>query len=315
MVRDCGVLVRFSDVYKRFGSITALNKVSFTILKGITGLIGPNGAGKTTTINILTGLIRYDEGYVDVLGYDPWEDGEIIRDKIGVLLEDVEYPPSLTGYRLIKIVAELYGIDSRDSYVKGLIEFFEMGHALERRIETYSAGMLKRLGLILTFMNRDSSLTILDEPGANLDVGGRIRLMDLIHNMRREGRNILISSHILPELEMVCDRYILMNKGEIVDSGSLNDIIKGIEMGEYFILSSDNNKLWRQIESIEYIKDKKFERGYIYITTDYPNSVMYRLAEIAEDLNIVIYEFRPIDSVLTRLFKERIYNGKDNISS
>ncbi len=313
MVKYGGTLVDFLRIYKRFGNVVALNRVSFSIPNGVIGLIGPNGAGKTTSINIMTGLMNADEGEVRVFGLDPMEDGEKIREKMGLLLENVEYPPELTGGRLIKLVSEIYGTNIDSDYLKGLVKYFEMEGAWDRKIYTYSAGMMKRLALITAFANPDSDLIILDEPSANLDIGGRLRLMDLIFKFKKEKRNILISSHILPELEMVCDYYILLNKGIVVDQGPISKLISQIKIEEFVLLTSNNDKFLENLGVLKGIVQTYTHRNWIYIKTRYPNRILRELAELADEIGVEIYEFRPTDTILTKFFKERIYHEENNL--
>ncbi len=298
-------LVRTEKLNKYFGRVHALRDVTITIGGGITGVIGPNGAGKTTLMNIVVGLVRPSSGEVEVFGMDPWSEGSMVRDRLGLLLEDMELPRRFTGRRFIKFLSDLYGV-SMDSLMD-MVRYFEMEYALDREISTYSAGMLKRMGLINAFANPEAELVILDEPSANLDIGSRLKVMDYIKQIRRK-RNVVIASHILPELEEVCDWVILINRGRVVESKRLAHYYEAMKPYRYVVTSNNNEALYRLLEGIDTIDNYWVEGGRIGLETKEPNKTLRILVETAEQNGIEIYEFKPAEDILTRIFREKIYS-------
>jgi len=303
-------LAYIKGLRKSFGRVEALKGIDLTIYNGVTGLIGPNGAGKTTLVNIMTGLIKRDSGEVTLFGYDPWYDSKEVRSRLGLLLEDMEIPPRFTARRFIKFLSEIYNTDIE--YLYKLIEYFELEGALDREIATYSAGMVKRIMLVYAFANTEAELVILDEPSANLDVGGRLRTISFIKRVKRE-RNIFVSSHLLPELEEICDYIVLINNGEIIDSNKLTDFYREVRFSEYIVSTSDDDSFKELLDSLSNIDSYRIEGGRIFVKANDPNRAMSEIVELATQHNIKVYQFKPSEDILTRLFRERIYSGEDKI--
>jgi len=297
-------LVWTEKLNKYFGKVHALRDLTLSIGGGITGIVGPNGAGKTTLINIVVGLVRPSSGEVEVLGMDPWSEGRSIRSQLGLLLEDIELPIRFTGRRFIKFLSNLHGI-SMDS-IMDMVRYFEMEYAMDRPISTYSAGMLKRMGLINAFANPNAELIILDEPSANLDIGSRLKLMDYIRRIKGE-RNVLIASHILPELEEICDWIILINGGRVVESSRITHYYETMKPYRYIVTTTNNEALLKLLGGLETVDRYWVEGGRIALETDEPNNTLRRLVEIADQNGIEIYEFKPAEDILTRIFREKIY--------
>ncbi len=151
-------------------------------------------------------------------------------------------------------------------------------------------------------------LLILDEPSANLDVGSRLKLMELIKRLYDEKSvNIFISSHILPELEEICTYIILINRGRKVFEGPWEEIIRTIKVNEYYISSSDVDRLLEHISSVDGVKNAVKYRGKLLISTDDPNRVLKKLIELSDEIGITILEFKPKEDVLSLLFRRFIY--------
>jgi len=220
-----GAAVELEGVSKRFGRVEALREASFEVQEGsVTGLLGPNGAGKTTTLKILVGLLRPDAGAVRVLGVDPWAEGHRVRQRVGILHERPIYPADVDVWRLLRYAARVRGLHPTDAHRAARLAGL-MGH-LDRRVSALSRGYLQRLGVALAIMG-DPELLLLDEPTANLDPAARMEILDLIATLKTElGVTMLISSHIIPELELVCDSAAFISEGRILDYGPLEDLAR-----------------------------------------------------------------------------------------
>ncbi len=226
-------IVVVENLRKEFGKdIVALRNVSFRLKRGIIGLIGPNGSGKTTLIRILLGLIKPTSGKAFCLGFDCWKESRKIREKIGVMLEKPVYPNSISCKDYLLFVARLKGLSARDvaNEVRRVLTFVELEDLADRRISTLSAGMQRRFSLACALIG-EPELLILDEPTANMDVEGRLKMLSMIKGIYHERNvSIIISSHILPELDRVCDNVVLMKSGEVLDYGRIDEL-----MGKYGI--------------------------------------------------------------------------------
>ena len=215
-------IVEVKELVKVYGSIQALKGVTFTIPKGcITGFIGPNGAGKTTTMKILIGQLKPDYGLVRVLGLDPWLQGHILCNRLGYLPENPTYPSNVSCSKLLEFIAKLKGITSIEREIRRIAYITELKEYLERKVESLSRGYLQRLALAIALIGQPE-LVILDEPTANLDPIARANILKLIRKIHKdEGIDFIISSHILPELENICNYIIVINKGVILDYGDI----------------------------------------------------------------------------------------------
>ncbi len=217
------LVIEARGLTKSFGSIHALRDVTFSIPRGrVAGFLGPNGAGKTTTLKILVGLLRRDGGEVRVFGLDPWEQGVEVREKMGVLHERPLYPKGARVSTILRYTARLKGYDYgealRMAKIAGIDRF------LSYPVSSLSRGFLQRLGIALALLG-DPELLLLDEPTANLDPLTRMSLLAFLGVLHRElGLTILISSHILPELSMVCDYAVFIAYGATLDWGSLEEL-------------------------------------------------------------------------------------------
>ena len=221
--------------------------MNIEIGKGIFGLIGPNGAGKTTLIHILLGLTKPDAGAGEVLGIDILSGSEEIRKRTGVLHEKPSYPKTMTVEDYLDKVAKIY--DSSES-PRSILQKVGLSDAMKRNIGKLSAGMLQRLGIAQALIGQPE-LVFLDEPTSNLDVLGRDELINLIVTLHRESdTSFIISSHILSELEKVCHNVAFIKQGQIIEIGSVPEVIHKFSSNTFRIVTSDCEELLKHITSI-----------------------------------------------------------------
>lgn len=219
-------VVQTDELEKWYGDVQALAGLNLISAGKINGLIGPNGAGKTTTLLILLGLVRPTEGKASVFGLDCVRDSFKIRERVGVLHEKPRFPPQMTGSHFLQHIAKLYKCTNDQQIAMELLNEVGLAEAGHRRIGTYSAGMVQRIGLAHALVG-SPQLVILDEPTANLDPTGRSDILQLIRRLQRT-RDIqfLISTHILPELEKVCDWVSIIHEGAVADQGPIQELLQ-----------------------------------------------------------------------------------------
>jgi ABC-2 type transport system ATP-binding protein len=210
-----------SGLVKSFGSARALDGLDLTVRAGeVHGFLGPNGAGKSTTIRVLFGLLRADEGAVEVLGGDPWRDAVALHRRMAYVPGDVELWPNLTGGEAIDLLGRLRGgLDKRRR--AELVERFDLDPTKKGR--TYSKGNRQKVAIVAALAS-DAELLILDEPTAGLDPLMEVVFQDVIGQVKAEGRTVLLSSHILAQVEELADRISIIRHGQIVQSGTLTEM-------------------------------------------------------------------------------------------
>jgi ABC-2 type transport system ATP-binding protein len=220
-------LEKLSKIYgKGDRSVHALEDINLKIQPGqIYGFLGPNGAGKTTTIRLLVGLIYPTNGAVHLFGKDVNRIPEVLG-RVGSLVEDAAFYSFMTGWDNLEVLARTSGSPDRNR-IEQLVEQVGMGDHASRKVSTYSTGMKQRLGIAAALIG-DPDLVILDEPTNGLDPKGRQEIRSFIKELAAQsGRTIFLSSHLLHEVEQICDRVAIINRGRIVREGSVSDLLSG----------------------------------------------------------------------------------------
>ena len=223
-------LVSIKNLTVRYGSFVALNDFSCEIEPGCTGLLGPNGAGKTTLLKTILGFVKPASGGGDILGLDLHSDGRAIRQRVGLMPEQDCHIPGLTAVGFVAYAGELAGMPGDQALRRAheVLEYAGLGEARYRNVETFSTGMKQRIKLAQAMIH-GPKLLLLDEPTNGLDPRGREEMLDLIKDISHgKGVNVLISSHLLPDIERVCDRVVVVLKGQLVSQGKIKDL-KAIE--------------------------------------------------------------------------------------
>ncbi|UBU11560.1 ABC transporter ATP-binding protein [Nonomuraea gerenzanensis] len=213
--------VHADGLVKTFGQARALDGLDLTVKTGeVHGFLGPNGAGKTTTIRILLGQMRADSGRIALLGGDPWRDATELHRRLAYVPGDVTLWPSLTGGEVIDLLGRVRGGLDPERRTE-LLERFELDP--RKKCRTYSKGNRQKVALVAAFAS-DVELLILDEPTSGLDPLMEAVFNDCVLKEKRDGRTVLLSSHILSEVETLCDRVSIIRAGRTVESGSLTDL-------------------------------------------------------------------------------------------
>ena len=214
-------IVQVNKVTKKFGSFTALDGIDLEVNQGeVYGFIGPNGAGKTTTIRILLGILKATSGTATIFSRDAWHDAVEIHKKIAYVPGDISLWPNLTGGEVIDLFVKLRGGDNK-SRREELIERFDLDPT--KKCGTYSKGNRQKVALVAAFAS-DADLYILDEPTSGLDPLMELVFQECVQEVKAEGKSVLLSSHILSEVEKLCDRVSIIRQGKIIESGSLQEL-------------------------------------------------------------------------------------------
>lgn len=281
--------IQLTKTYKssKLGKINVVDKLNLKVEEGeIFGFLGPNGAGKTTTIKMLLGIINPSEGEGYVLGK---EIGDLnVHRVISYLPERPYYYEYMTGMEILKFYGSLFGIRDEKKF-QSLLERVNLAGDASKIIANYSKGMQQRIGLAQSLIN-DPKLLFLDEPTAGLDPIAHTEIRDLILQFRSEGRTVFISSHELSEVERICDRVAIINKGVIEKQGSLDELLKGARME----IIADN---------VDKTLASKFE-GHDVIVSHSGTRVIIDMAE-TEDVNEAVDTLRSSGAKIVSMIPRR----------
>jgi len=214
-------IVEIKDLTKKFGNFKALSKVNLSIKEGeIYGFIGPNGAGKTTTIRVLLGILQATEGNASIFGLDVWKDAVEIHKRIAYVPGDVNLWDNLTGGEVIDLFIKLQGTNNK-TRKEELMKKFNFDPT--KKCGTYSKGNRQKVALIAAFAS-DADLYILDEPTSGLDPLMEQVFQECVRELKKQNKTVLLSSHILKEVEQLCDKISIIRNGKIIETGTLKEL-------------------------------------------------------------------------------------------
>jgi ABC-2 type transport system ATP-binding protein len=245
-------VIRMEELTKRYGAQTVVNRLNLEVAEGeVFGFLGPNGAGKTTTMLMLLGLTEPTSGTVRISGYDPARDPLKVKEMIGYLPENVGFYEEMDARQNLQYIARLNRIPDQISAgrIDRLLEQVDLAKEADKEVGSYSKGMRQRLG-IAEVLIKEPKVLFLDEPTIGLDPDGTNRMLDLIHNLSRERRmTIFFSSHLLDQVQRICDRIGIMIKGNLVAVGPLAELAHkklGLEAGEAYTLEEIYMKYFKE---------------------------------------------------------------------
>ncbi|MFX0030651.1 MAG: ABC transporter ATP-binding protein [Candidatus Hermodarchaeota archaeon] len=289
-------------------SVRAVNKIDISMEPGVHGFLGPNGAGKTSTINMLIGAISITEGQAKIRG----EVAGSVRARriIGFLPQDPAFYDTMTGEQYLNYVGELSGLRRIDARQKteDLLESLELLKARDRKIEKYSEGMKQRIGIAAALIH-DPELLILDEPTSNLDPIGRASIVKDIKELSRRA-SVFVSSHILSEIEQMCDKVTMINKGKIVVTDTIKNIKKmhSIKGGRNLIIldTSLNDRVIQELQKQDYIENVWIDENdkKIHILPKDIEKLQKAIPKMIIDNDVILREFQQPETSLQEIFIE-----------
>ncbi|WP_059173668.1 ABC transporter ATP-binding protein [Bacillus sp. FJAT-27445] len=217
-------IIRVQNVHKEINGISILKDINFRIKEGsIIGLLGPNGAGKTTMLRLMNGVIDATSGTMSIFGFDPKREGEEIRKRSGIVTESASLYHEMSALANLNFFADIYEVSDK-ARIGYLLEQFNLAHVKDQNVGTFSTGMKKRLALAKALLHKPR-LLFLDEPTNGLDPEG---INEVIHYLKRineeEGVTIVICSHVLHQLEDICDSFLFLKKGQLVEKGNRREL-------------------------------------------------------------------------------------------
>lgn len=298
-------ILQTKDLTKRYSGFTALEKLNISITKNsCIGFLGPNGAGKSTTIKILTGLIKPTFGEAYISGYDITKETKLALSKIGAVVETPEFFPQLTPNQILSYFGKIHGLSNQTlkERMNHVLELVKMKEWREKKIGKFSKGMKQRIALASSLLH-DPELLILDEPTSGLDPRGMSEVRQIIKELKKEGKTIFMSSHLLPETQEVCDKIALIDKGKLLHFERI-DLINNTDTSTIIIefVSIPNEEQLSFISKHKGVLDIKHDSRGVTIEFDGKDDDKAVLLKSIEDNAMKVTSFRTVDTKLESLY-------------
>jgi ABC-type multidrug transport system ATPase subunit len=235
MTRGNDQIIKVNSLFKHFSEVKAVNGISFSVDKGdVYGFLGPNGSGKSTTIRMLLSLITPDSGTIKIFGKNLSDHKHEILSRVGALIEKPDFYEYLSAERNLWLLSRYGGFNIPMKRISEVLEMVGLSERAKSRVKTYSKGMKQRLGIAQAILH-DPDLIILDEPGGGLDPSGIKDIRELIFHLNRDlGKTIFLSSHLLYEVELIANKMIIINRGEVVVEGKVKNLLDAFDVKTYF---------------------------------------------------------------------------------
>ncbi|TYQ15813.1 UNVERIFIED_CONTAM: ABC-2 type transport system ATP-binding protein [Acetivibrio alkalicellulosi] len=299
-------MIKIESLIKSYGPHKVLKGVNLEVKEGeVYGFIGHNGAGKSTTMNILAGLMDFQKGSCFVNGISVQKENSETNRDIGYLPEDPKFYPYMNSWEYLRFIGSMSGDTKKQIKEKSekILDMVKLLKSAKRAIGGYSRGMKQRLGIAVAMYN-DPKLLLLDEPSSALDPAGRIDVVEIISKLKNQGKTIFLSTHILNDIERVCDRVGILNNGQIVLEESIDKLMKSYIQPVYDIeFDTDlNEEKIKILNNVDYIEKVNFEKrsANIWIKDFRQNSV--NLIKLLSDINIPIISMNLRKNSLEEIF-------------
>jgi ABC-2 type transport system ATP-binding protein len=305
-VNEPRAVIATEHLSKWYGQVIGLNDVTLTLPPGVTGLLGPNGAGKSTFLKLVTGQLKPSKGQVSVLGEPIWGNPSLYF-RIGFCPEQDAFYDRMTGLEWVSALIRLNGLDDATASERAnrALEMVDLADAAAKKIGAYSKGMRQRVKLAQALAH-DPELLILDEPLSGMDPIGRRKTIRLIKEWSRSGKSVIVSSHILHEIEAMTANILLINQGRIVAEGNVHQIRDLIDEHPHtvFIRAAEPRALAREFLAAADVLSLKFEDDALVVQTAKPDGFYARLTELAASGALgSIHEVTSPDDNLQAVFK------------
>lgn len=300
-------VITFEDVSKFYGDILGVNRVNLEIAPGITSLVGPNGSGKTTLMNLLTGLLKPTQGRISVLGLTPG-DPEALFQKVGYCSQFDSFPRGATARDFIEFYLLVHGYSRKETarLTEQALERVSLTEAADRRISAFSKGMRQRVRLAQAIAHRPSIL-VLDEPLNGLDPMARAEIIGLFRELADAGMYLIISSHILHEVDMMSDNVVLMHNGYIVAEGEVQGVRDEIDEHPIQILiRCDRPQLLaaRMFQQEHTVEARIHNDGHgLFVKTRRPDDLYLLLNQVITELRLEVESVAPVDDDLNAVYQ------------
>jgi ABC-2 type transport system ATP-binding protein len=295
-------LISLTDITKTYRNTLALNRVSVDVQPGITGLLGPNGAGKSTLIKLILGLVKMTSGSGTVLGYRLGSEGRRIRSKIGYMPEDDCFIAGLSGVEVVQFTACLAGLPPTEALRRSheILDFCGMKQERYRKVDTYSTGMRQKIKFASAIVH-DPEFLILDEPTSGLDPEEREALLNRIKLLSQQvNKSVLISTHILPDVQAICDNVLILSAGQVLLTDSLANLNRTSSPSVSFRVYGDHQPILQYLERSGFKVNFTFDRQVIVEGNS--DDIVAQVWSAAHQTNSKIQTLVPAKNSLEEIF-------------
>ena len=302
-VNGSDAVIKVDHVSRWFGNVVSVSDVTFDIRPGITGLLGPNGAGKTTLLRMIAGLAKVSDGSITVFGESVRNNSDLYR-RIGVMSEHETVYQFMKGREFVKMMARLKGVADIDMAADRAIGLVDLADASLRPMGTYSRGMRQRMRLAATLVH-EPEILILDEPLNGADPRQRVHFQSLLKRLAAEGRTIVISSHILEEVEQIAETVLLIVNGKLAASGDFHAIRAALDERPYHVrlLSDSPRELASALVKLESVDAVNIDPdGALVVLSRNVRDLQIELPRLAKASSIRVHRVEPLDDSLESVF-------------
>lgn len=299
MANDGEILIQTEHLTKRFGKLVAVDELNLEIHRGeVFGFLGPNAAGKTTTIGMMVGLIKPTGGRVKIFGLDIKNNLPNILPRVGVVMDYPAFYPYLSGRDNLRLLSRVTGgID--DDRIEQVLEIVELASRAKDKYQTYSHGMKQRVGIACALLH-DPEFLILDEPASGLDPAGMKQIRELITRLGQEGKTIFLSSHLLHEVEQVCDHMAIIKQGKIIAQGVVTELLRRGAMLQLQV--TDPNRAMAILQETSWVSSVTREGDLLLVEA--PSEHTTEISPLLAKNNISVSEMKTRESTLESFFLE-----------
>jgi len=302
-INGSDAVIKVDHVSRWFGNVVSVSDVTFDIRPGITGLLGPNGAGKTTLLRMIAGLAKVSDGFITVFGESVRNNSDLYR-RIGVMSEHETVYQFMKGREFVKMMARLKGVADIDTAADRAIGLVDLADASLRPMGTYSRGMRQRMRLAATLVH-EPEILILDEPLNGADPRQRVYFQSLLKRLAAEGRTIVISSHILEEVERIAETVLLIVNGKLAASGDFHAIRAALDERPYHVrlLSDSPRELASALVKLESVDAVNIDPdGALVVLSRNVRDLQIELPRLAKASSIRVRRVEPLDDSLESVF-------------
>ena len=296
------VTIKVEHASRWYGDVVAVNDISFDVGAGVTGLLGPNGAGKTTLLHMIAGLLSPSAGHITIDGQTTWREPRVYRG-VGLVPERETLYPYLTGREFVLMNARLQQLADVAGATQRAIDLVDLDAVADRRIGTYSKGMRQRIK-VAAALAHDPPVLVLDEPFNGMDPRQRLHMFELLRAMAAEGRTVLLSSHILEEVERIADSVLVIYAGRLAASGDFRSIRRLMtdRPHAFSVRSSDDRRLGSILLAEDCVFGIELDGNGLRVRTSDYGRFTRRVPVVVHDAGIRLFELRPTDDSLESVF-------------